>query len=212
MARARKRKTSKKKSSGVSLFVLGVLVGAISTALTYGVMEDRPSDIGAGIDSLIDLANTSRDTTGTQGEPDHSETKSSPKLQFGYHEFLLEDEYVLPQPAEPEPEPQTQTAKTSKPEEPEPPAPQPTEVTASPKASSYVLQVGSFNNFKDADAVKVNLALQGQQAFIQKVTVEDRGVFYRVRVGPFDQLNAVNETSVFLKSIGYPPLRFRIKN
>lgn len=210
MARARKRKTSSKKSSGISLFVLGVLVGSISTALTYGVLEDRPSDIGAGIDGLIDLANTSKESSRSPAEPGRSATESRPKVQFNYHEFLLEDEYVLPQPIEPEP--QAQTATAPKPEPPEQPSTQPSTQAVQPDASKYVLQVGSFNSFKEADAVKANLALQGQQAYIQKVTVEDRGEFYRVRLGPFERLGAVSEVSAFLTSIGYPPVRFRIKN
>lgn len=210
MARKRSKKGSGRKSSGFGLFVLGLLVGVISTALTFGVMEDRPSDIGAGIESLIDLAENSDDSTDSQSTKDESIADSLPKLQFGYHEFLLEDEYVLPQTIAPEPP--KQTAKASQPEEeknqPEPAA----QPSPAPEGSKYVLQVGSFNKFEDADAVKVNLALNGQQAFIQKVTVEDRGDFYRVRLGPFDEINALSETSAFLESIGYPSIRFRIKN
>ncbi len=211
MARKRSRKGGGRKSSGFGLFVLGLLVGVISTALTFGVMKDRPSDIGAGIESLIDLAENRDDATESQSTKVESITDSLPKLQFGYHEFLLEDEYVLPQTIAPEP--QKQTAKVSQPEEekkqPEQPVAQP---ASAPEGSKYVLQVGSFNQFEDADAVKANLALNGQQAFIQKVTVEDRGEFYRVRLGPFDELSALSETSAFLESIGFPSIRFRIKN
>lgn len=192
------------------MFVLGLLVGVISTALTFGVMKDRPSDIGAGIESLIDLAENRDDAAESENTAVESQSNVQPKLQFGYHEFLLEDEYVLPQTITPEP--QTQTAKVSQPEEAKKQPEPATQPPAVPEGSKYVLQVGSFNKFEDADSVKVNLALNGQQAFIQKVTVEDRGVFYRVRLGPFDQLNALSETSAFLESIGYPSIRFRIKN
>ncbi len=210
MARKRSKRGSGRKSSGFGLFALGLLVGGISTGLFLGVIKDRPSDIGAGIDSLIDLAVNRDDATDPQSTTNESKTDPQPKLQFSYHEFLLEDEYVLPQTITPEP--QTQTAKAPQPEEtknqPEPA----TDSTSVPESSKYVLQVGSFNKFEDADAVKAKLALSGQQAFIQKVTVEGRGEFFRVRLGPFDQLQALSETSAFLEGIGYPSIRFRIKN
>ena len=207
MARSRKSKKSRG-SSGFSLFVLGVLVGAIGTALTYGVLIDRPSDIGSGIDSLIDVAKNRQNTVGNQAETSRPESESEPKVQFSYHEFLLEDEFLLP--ARKLLESTDEPAAESKPEvtqqASEPAAPVP-----APEPSRYVLQVGSFNSFQEADAVKVNLALQGQQAFIQKVTVEGRGEFFRVRIGPFDTLQTAEERSAFLTGIGYPPLRFRIK-
>ena len=105
MARKRSKKGSGRKSSGFGLFALGILVGVISTALTLGVMKDRPLDIGAGIESLIDLAENRDDATESQSTTDESKTDSQPKLQFGYHEFLLEDEYVLPQTTPPQTHP-----------------------------------------------------------------------------------------------------------
>ena len=116
MARRRSKKAGGRKSSGFGLFALGLLVGVISTVLTVGVMKDRPSDIGAGFESLIDdLVENRDDATESQSTTDESKTDPQPKLQFSYHEFLLEDEYVLPQTITPEP--QTQTAKASQPEE-----------------------------------------------------------------------------------------------
>ena len=92
-----------RKSSGFGLFTLGIMIGVISTLLTLGVMKDRPSDIGAGIDSLIDWAENRDDATEPQSTTDESKTDLQPKLQFSYHEFLLEDEYVLPQTITPKP-------------------------------------------------------------------------------------------------------------
>ena len=78
--------------------------------------------------------------------------------------------------------------------------------------STYVLQVGSFNQYADADRVKATLALNGLEAFVQKVTVEGRGDFYRVRLGPFDQLETMQEIGESLTKLGYQSLRFRLKN
>ncbi|MDE0310340.1 MAG: SPOR domain-containing protein [Acidiferrobacterales bacterium] len=213
MSRKRNKKTNRRKSSGFGLFILGILVGVISTVLTMGAMEDRPLNIGAGIASLLDRVEESDSVTESQGTKEESTADAQSKLQFGYHQFLLEDEYVLPQVVAPELK--QQTAEVSQPEDTESENTQPeqtVQLPPEPEGSEYVLQVGSFNNFEDADAVKAKLALSGQQAFIQKVTVEDRGDFYRVRLGPFDQLNVLHEAAEFLDSIGFPSIKFRIKN
>lgn len=57
----------------------------------------------------------------------------------------------------------------------------------------YVLQVGSFRKFEEADRLKASLALMGIQAEIQKVTVNAKDTFHRVRVGPYQDLNALNK-------------------
>lgn len=58
---------------------------------------------------------------------------------------------------------------------------------------SYVLQVGSWRNFADADRVRAQLALQGVESSIQKVTV-DNDTWHRVRIGPINNLNKLEET------------------
>lgn len=55
----------------------------------------------------------------------------------------------------------------------------------------YLLQVGSFSTHKDADQRQATLALLGVEATIQRVTIDD-DVFYRVRVGPIEDLDELN--------------------
>lgn len=76
---------------------------------------------------------------------------------------------------------------------------------------SYVIQTGSFSNYKDADRMKAKLALSGMVAHIQKISIEDRGVFHRVRLGPYQQLAELNTISGQLKQLGIPALRLKIK-
>jgi len=62
---------------------------------------------------------------------------------------------------------------------------------------NYYLQVGSFPSETDADNLKAKLALIGIEASIQTTTIPDKGVWHRVRVGPFtnvDDLNRVRNT------------------
>ena len=75
---------------------------------------------------------------------------------------------------------------------PRPPAPTP----ALEAGEKFVLQVGSFQEFKQADKLKASLALLGVEAKIQKVIV-DKKTWYRVRIGPYHDpktLNAMRQT------------------
>jgi len=64
------------------------------------------------------------------------------------------------------------------------------------RGDAYVLQVGSYRNFREADAIKARLALMGLEASVQRVTVDRKETWYRVRVGPYasaDDANRVRE-------------------
>ncbi len=56
----------------------------------------------------------------------------------------------------------------------------------------YVLQAGSFSRHEDADSRRAELAMLGIESGIQKVSVEDK-VYHRVRIGPVDSLDRLNE-------------------
>jgi cell division protein FtsN len=65
-------------------------------------------------------------------------------------------------------------------------------------AIRYFLQAGAFQNASDADNLKAQLAMLGLEAVIQTSEVTDKGVFHRVRVGPFRALDEVNRTRSLL--------------
>lgn len=64
--------------------------------------------------------------------------------------------------------------------------------SASASKSQYYLQAGAFQNEADADNLKAKLALMGIEASIQTATVPDKGVWHRVRVGPYDNVDDLN--------------------
>lgn len=74
---------------------------------------------------------------------------------------------------------------------------------------AYVLQAGSFKNFSDADRMKATLALQGIEAQIQKVTIDDQ-TWHRVRVGPITELGEVNELRTRLRMANINALLLRV--
>jgi len=79
----------------------------------------------------------------------------------------------------------------------------PSTVPATP-AARYYLQAGAFQNADDADNLKAQLAMLGVEAVIQTGEVADKGVFHRVRVGPFRALDEVNRTRSLLTQNNIP--------
>jgi len=68
----------------------------------------------------------------------------------------------------------------------------------------YYLQAGAFQNADDADNLKAQLALLGLEAEIQTSDIADKGVFHRVRVGPFRAMDEVNSTRSLLTQNNIP--------
>ena len=67
---------------------------------------------------------------------------------------------------------------------------------AAGEGDDYILQMGSFRRFEDADRMKARLALIGIEAEVQKVSINNRDTFHRVRSGPYHgqrKLNAVRK-------------------
>jgi cell division protein FtsN len=65
----------------------------------------------------------------------------------------------------------------------------------------YYLQVGAFREQTDAENTKAKLALQGLEAIISEKT-SDNGTLYRVRLGPFNQLESLNRVRRKLSESG----------
>ncbi len=61
---------------------------------------------------------------------------------------------------------------------------------ADEKPAGYYLQVGAFRDAADAESARAKLALIGVESRISSNTENDN--LYRVRIGPFDQLDALN--------------------
>ena len=75
---------------------------------------------------------------------------------------------------------------------------------------TYVLQVGSFKKYDDAEAAKAKLALQGIRANVQRVVINGQDVWYRVHVGPFTNAQAIDEMRLQLIEAGNDFIMLRI--
>ena len=65
----------------------------------------------------------------------------------------------------------------------------------------YYLQAGAFRSETDAENTRARLALQGVEAHIMQHP-SDSGTLYRVRVGPFSQLEEMNQVRSKLSNNG----------
>ena len=88
------------------------------------------------------------------------------------------------------------------------PAPQAkAEVKAEAKADAagdkwiYYLQAGAFHDMADAESTRGKLALLGFEAAISDRST-DAGVLHRVRIGPFNQVDAMNRARTKLSENG----------
>jgi cell division protein FtsN len=93
--------------------------------------------------------------------------------KFDFYDMLPKFEVVVPEKKEKAIGPEGGTAPIERP-------------------GTYVLQAGSYRNLPDADRVRAQLALQGIEATIQKVTV-DNDTWHRVRIGPVTNLAELNK-------------------
>jgi cell division protein FtsN len=73
----------------------------------------------------------------------------------------------------------------------------------------YVLQAGSYRNQADAERVAAQLKLQGIDAKVQRVAV-DNDVWHRVRVGPISDLAELNKVRKQLQAADVDGLVIRV--
>jgi cell division protein FtsN len=73
----------------------------------------------------------------------------------------------------------------------------------------YVLQAGSYRNQADAERIATQLKLQGIDAKVQRVAV-DNDVWHRVRVGPISDLGALNKLRKQLQAADVDGLVIRV--
>lgn len=74
------------------------------------------------------------------------------------------------------------------------------EAKSTPAArETFFLQTGSFQNAPEADTLKARLALLGLEATIQTRNLQDKGIWHRVRVGPYTDVEELNRVRDILK-------------
>ena len=209
----------------------GLLMGLFVAFLVYIKSRSEPPEQvyvqetlppPAAITSKEQAADTPREATATSSSP--------PKPRFDFYTLLPEMEVVVPEEeiteslkqASPPPVTTTQPpAMTASEEQPLPqvttPAvatrPAATQKPAAPaaRAATYYLQVGSFSDGVKAERFKAELGMMGMQTSIQKVTVNNKETYHRVRVGPFETLDQLDRTRQTLKKKGIDSTPIKVR-
>jgi cell division protein FtsN len=69
-------------------------------------------------------------------------------------------------------------------------------------SEKYFLQAGSFQNAEDADNLKAKLAMLGVEASVQPADLPGKGIWHRVRVGPFAGMEDMKQVRASLQQNG----------
>lgn len=143
----------------------------------------------------------------------------SSKPKYDFYTLLPESEVIVPAdavPAQPQPTPPPQTPVS--PEEAakidtaraqaalagQVPPPPPT-VAKAPVTTQFFLQAGSFRRKDDAESVRAQIILLGQQVRVESGTVRDE-TWHRVLVGPFADRGKLDTAQKDLQSHGFSNL------
>jgi cell division protein FtsN len=70
------------------------------------------------------------------------------------------------------------------------PAKEPAHIPAAASKEKFFVQAGSFQSKDDAEKLKAKLAFSGMEASIQTADIPGKGVWHRVRLGPYGESEA----------------------
>ena len=141
---------------------------------------------GSGLKTLLEPDGDSKPAASTEKQPTQPETPPKPTLDF--YTVLPKIERVISEPV---------PAKES-------------EDPGDGVNVRYVLQVAAYENFTEADRLKAELTLTGFDARIQKVTIGEKGVYYRVRLGPYQNKDKLAEVEQKLLERGIRGMSLRV--
>ena len=163
------------------LFGLGI---GLSVALAIYMQDQKPA---ATVTAAAPVASAVDDNN--EVAPAQPEAEDAPDRRFDFYNMLPNFEVIIPE------------------EEPE--VSQDAEHQTVQRPGSYVLQAGSFAAFADADRRRAQLALQGIESRIQRVSIDDK-TYHRVRIGPTRDLDELNMLRSRLREAKIDVLRIRI--
>ena len=171
-------------------FAIGFACGLLGTlAGLYLYSNGLQTNIGAGIKNLLDQ----RALQSAKQADRPASDSGDPQPVFDFYTVLPEYETVV--------DDKQFIREAEKPKQSE-----------EASKASYMLQAASYSAFKDADKLKAKLALNGLASRIEKITVEGKGNFYRVRLGPYSNARTMSDVDRRLKSLGIKPLHLKVQS
>lgn len=186
--RSKRRRTPSTKQDypGWLWMIFGLAIGlSVALAIYVRDRERAPPPAAArqpaSLESAID--NNGEAAPAAQPAPEQKESR------FTFYDMLPNFEVVIP--------------------EQEPDVTAEVEPRAVVTPGLYILQAGSFTRFEDADRRRAELALQGIESTIQRVTIDDN-TYHRVRIGPTDDLEELNLLRSRLRAAKIDAIRIRL--
>jgi cell division protein FtsN len=185
------------------MLVAGIMIGSLGTILWQGT-QVADGGVGTGIRKMIEQSRVSDQDSQAAGSVSEADKPVKQETTFDFFTVLPEIEVVVPD-VEPE-----QVAGNTQNSAQDNTGAEKNEQAAGSNASAYMLQAGSYQRKADADKLKAELALIGHSSTIQKVTIEGRGDFFRVRLGPYTTHDQMVEVDATLSDQGIKALRLKI--
>jgi cell division protein FtsN len=168
-------------------YTYGALFGGVVTSLAFvylgNAVRNPPEAADAPRPEPHRVARADAETAGTGGAGRSSE-------KYDFYEMLPNFEVVVPEKDKDVKRDLPAAARIERP-------------------GVYVLQAGSYRNEADADRVRAQLALQGVDAKVQRVAV-DNDVWHRVRIGPISNLDELNKVRRQLRAAEVDALVIRV--
>ncbi len=188
---AKRKGASRQSTSSANIkwptLLAGILLGIfISFSGMYVYTSGMDISLGEGIKNLV---NSRQENTAASSNKEKNIT-SEPKPVFDFYTVLPEYETVVD-------EKQFFKEKNQ-------PAKQ------QEKKSTYILQAASYSSFRDADKLKAKLALNGLSSRIETISVDGKGKYYRVRLGPYSSTRTKKDVVKRLGALGIKPLHLKV--
>lgn len=223
MVQAKRRQPSRSAANrqsfhGLGVLLIGMAIGALATILWQG-MQGTDGGVGTGIVELMKESKQA-DQAETNQIVSEQDTPVTQQTAFEFFTVLPGIEVVVPTR-------ESDSPSTTPPASTEKPVASTAEVadtadttatatttaaatTTATDTNAYMLQAGSYKTKTEADRQKANLAFQGLASTIQKISIQDRGDFYRIRLGPYISYDKMVEVDQKLASQKIQTLRLKI--
>jgi cell division protein FtsN len=187
---------SRRQAGGTILgMFIGLVIGVVAAAGVVWYLNKTPLPFQAkGQKPQAEKGAEAKAEPGKPAAPEPLPGKPGDKMQ---EKPRFEFYKILPGSEEPVPQAAPKAAGAEKPAVP---------------ADALYLQAGAFQNPADADNLKARLALMGVEASVQQVTLPEKGVMHRVRIGPYANPDEMAKSRSLLAQNGIQAGVVRVKD
>jgi len=193
MAKRKRKRTTRKKQQeypGWVWMLFGLAIGlSVAFAIYRKDLITQPATQPIAREPASMETSMAPETVATTVPPEPIEEDDPAEQRFTFYDMLPKFEVIIP--------------------EEEPDVKQDRVIDAVQQPGLYVLQAGSFTEPADADRRRAELALQGVESRVQRVSIDDK-TYHRVRIGPISDLDELNRIRSQLRQAKIDVLRIRL--